>query len=129
MNAPLVRVDFASPIAVYEQIRNQIAFHVRSGRLEASSVLPSIRQLAEDLGVAKATVARSYDALQQEGLIEAERGQGMRVVQHVRPLGKKQQSKELNRALREFLAELEALGIRPEQVLAELKTLVRSEES
>ena len=64
-----------------EQIRDQIRGLVASGRLAADERLPSVRQLAKDLGVAPGTVAKSYKALEAEGYLTARTGGGTRVSQ------------------------------------------------
>ncbi|TFD63206.1 GntR family transcriptional regulator [Cryobacterium suzukii] len=62
-----------------EQIRDQIRGLVASGRLAADERLPSVRQLAKDLGVAPGTVAKAYKALEAEGYLTARTGGGTRV--------------------------------------------------
>jgi DNA-binding transcriptional regulator YhcF (GntR family) len=65
----IVRVDPSSPIPPYEQIRSQIATMITIGALPESHRLPTIRQLAADLGLAGGTVARAYRELEQFGFI------------------------------------------------------------
>ncbi|WP_104191362.1 GntR family transcriptional regulator [Cryobacterium sp. Y82] len=62
-----------------EQIRDQIRGLIASGRLAADERLPSVRQLAKDLGVAPGTVAKAYKALEAEGYLTARTGGGTRV--------------------------------------------------
>ena len=69
--------DDATP--PFEQIRSQLANHIRAGTLEGGYRLPSVRQLAADLRVAAGTVARAYTALEADGLIESSRSSGTRV--------------------------------------------------
>jgi DNA-binding transcriptional regulator YhcF (GntR family) len=54
----------------YAQIRNQIAEYARTGRVIAGTRLPTVRQLAEQLGVAPGTVARAYKELEADRVIE-----------------------------------------------------------
>lgn len=60
MTGPTVRVNTASPVPPYEQIRAQLATLIFSGRLPEGERLPTIRQLASDLALAAGTVARAY---------------------------------------------------------------------
>ena len=60
----------ASPIPPYEQIRASIAAQARSGALVAGTRLPTVRSLADDLGVAPGTVARAYKELEADLVIE-----------------------------------------------------------
>jgi DNA-binding transcriptional regulator YhcF (GntR family) len=66
----LIRVDADSPVPPYEQVRAQIADLVRSDALPAGTRLPTVRKLAEDLGLAANTVARSYKELEADAVIE-----------------------------------------------------------
>ncbi|MFE9635659.1 GntR family transcriptional regulator [Streptomyces sp. NPDC006463] len=56
--------------APYEQLRAQIADRARSGKLPAGFKLPTVRGLAEELGLAANTVAKAYRALEADGVIE-----------------------------------------------------------
>ncbi|MFJ4781177.1 GntR family transcriptional regulator [Streptomyces sp. NPDC088762] len=56
--------------APYEQLRAQIADRARSGRLPVGFKLPTVRGLAEELGLAANTVAKAYRALEADGVIE-----------------------------------------------------------
>lgn len=65
----ILEVDPADPTPVYEQIRSQITRMVAAGTLPAGARLPTIRQLASDLGLAKGTVAKAYEALLRDGTV------------------------------------------------------------
>ncbi|MFI5547528.1 GntR family transcriptional regulator [Streptomyces sp. NPDC051815] len=60
----------AGAAAPYEQLRAQIADRARTGRLPAGFKLPTVRGLAEELGLAANTVAKAYRALETDGVIE-----------------------------------------------------------
>lgn len=62
-----------------DQIHDQIRGLVSTGRLAADERLPSVRQLAKDLGVAPGTVGKAYRALEAEGLLVTRTGSGTRV--------------------------------------------------
>ena len=66
----ILHVDPAIAVPVYEQIRSQIERMVASGALEAGVQLPTIRQLAADLGLAKGTVERAFQLLESGDVIE-----------------------------------------------------------
>ncbi|WP_256104706.1 GntR family transcriptional regulator [Streptomyces sp. ODS05-4] len=72
-------VDPASATAPYEQLRAQISDQARSGRLPVGYRLPTVRGLAEELGLAAGTVAKTYRALEADGVVET-RGRGGTVV-------------------------------------------------
>ncbi|MFD6230979.1 GntR family transcriptional regulator [Streptomyces sp. NPDC060232] len=60
----------AGSAAPYEQLRAQIASQARSGKLPVGFKLPTVRGLAEELGLAANTVAKAYRALEADGVIE-----------------------------------------------------------
>jgi DNA-binding transcriptional regulator YhcF (GntR family) len=68
-SSPAIRLDAASGDAPYEQIRAQIAAQVSSGALAPGTRLPTVRALAQTLGVATNTVARSYRELEHTGVV------------------------------------------------------------
>ena len=72
----ILHVDAESPIPPYEQIRSQISTMAASGTLRAGARLPTIRQLAADLGLASGTVARAYRELEADGLVVSRRRTG-----------------------------------------------------
>jgi len=76
----LLNVDPSIPLPVYEQIRAQVMRMVAAGTLIPGHRLPTIRQLAVDLGVAKGTVARAYDLLETESVIETKGRNGSYVL-------------------------------------------------
>ncbi|MEV7280291.1 GntR family transcriptional regulator [Streptomyces sp. NPDC093111] len=65
-----ISVDQHSTTAPYEQLRAQISESARSGELPVGYKLPTVRGLAEDLGLAANTVAKAYKALEGDGVIE-----------------------------------------------------------
>jgi DNA-binding transcriptional regulator YhcF (GntR family) len=66
----VVQVDPASAVPVFEQLRAQIERLIVSGQLPVGSTLPPIRHLATDLGLARDTVSKVYEALARDGLVE-----------------------------------------------------------
>lgn len=79
MSQPItIRVEATDPTPPSDQIKQQIAHHIRRGDLAENERLPAVRQLAKDLGVAAGTVARAYKALESEGLVITRRGAGTR---------------------------------------------------
>lgn len=68
----IVHVDGTSPVPVFEQLRAQISRLIASGQLAAGAQLPPIRHLAHDLGLARGTVNKVYDALAHDGLVRTQ---------------------------------------------------------
>lgn len=65
-----VAIDHHSPTPPYEQVRSQIAAQARTGELPVGLKLPTVRALAEQLGLAANTVARAYRELEADGVVE-----------------------------------------------------------
>jgi GntR family transcriptional regulator len=71
-----IRIDPSSPAAPYEQLRTQVAAMTVTGELAAGQKLPTVRQLAADLGLAPNTVARAYRELEADGVISTQGRRG-----------------------------------------------------
>ncbi|MEU0375353.1 GntR family transcriptional regulator [Streptomyces sp. NPDC006283] len=65
-----ITIDPDAPDAPYEQLRAQVSEQARSGALPVGHRLPTVRGLAEELGLAANTVAKAYRALESDGVIE-----------------------------------------------------------
>jgi GntR family transcriptional regulator len=72
----LLSIEPDGPVPIYQQIRDRIVEAIARGRQPSGSALPSIRQLAVDLGVNFHTVNKGYDLLRQEGLLRLGRKSG-----------------------------------------------------
>ena len=68
----ILEVDFNSEEALYIQLRNQIIVGIATNRLKEGESLPSVRQLAESIGINMHTVNKAYTVLKQEGFFCAE---------------------------------------------------------
>jgi GntR family transcriptional regulator len=75
----LLCINFESGTPIYEQIRNQIIEGIASKKLLPGESLPSVRQLASDIGVNMHTVNKAYSRLKQDGLIVIHKRQGVLV--------------------------------------------------
>ena len=72
----LIEIDFNSPEAIYIQLRNQIVMEIAQDRLHDGDSLPSVRNLAKDLGVNMHTVNKAYAILREEGYLKLGRRKG-----------------------------------------------------
>ncbi|HET7385527.1 MAG TPA: GntR family transcriptional regulator [Nocardioidaceae bacterium] len=71
-----VTLDMLAATPPYEQVRAQLAGHIRAGALSPGDKLPVVRALAADLGVATNTIARAYRELEASGLVTTRRRVG-----------------------------------------------------
>lgn len=65
----VITVDRLSETPLYQQLRNQVIAGIASGDLRPGDALPSVRSLAEDLGINLHTVNKAYATLRDEGYV------------------------------------------------------------
>lgn len=75
-----LEIDFASEKPIYEQIRRGIIKSLSQNDLQYGETLPSVRQLASDIGVNLHTVNKAYKMLEEDGIIVMDRRFGSKVV-------------------------------------------------
>lgn len=117
MTAPQIAPpgEDASPaLDIYRQFRGLIV----SGQLGAGERLPTVRQTASDLGVAPGTAAKAYKLLERDGLVVTRTGAGTRVAESAAVL-----SRAVLRRIRDLVAEADAAGARPEDVIDVLRAV------
>ena len=71
-----IRIDFESDCAIYTQLKNEIIRLIAEGKLSDGDSLPSVRSLAEDIGINLHTVNKAYNLLKVEGYIQLDRRKG-----------------------------------------------------
>ena len=71
-----MQIDFNSDEAVYLQLRNQIIMGIATSQFREGDALPSVRQLAEVVGINMHTVNKAYTVLKQEGYVKVDRRKG-----------------------------------------------------
>ncbi len=109
----LVDLDPESPEAPFEQVKEQIAAAIETGSLQPADRLPTVRQLATDLGLAANTVARSYRELELAGMLETRGRHGTFVATRSSPTRKLAAGEA-----RAFVRRMHELGIGNEETLA-----------
>ena len=72
----LIEIDFNSEEAIYIQLRNQVILGIATANIHEGDSLPSVRQLAETIGVNMHTVNKAYNVLKQEGFITLDKRRG-----------------------------------------------------
>lgn len=71
-----VEIDFNSDEAIYIQLRNQIIYGIATSRIQEGDNLPSVRELADHIGINMHTVNKAYAILRQEGYVKLDRRRG-----------------------------------------------------
>jgi len=119
--AVIVSVDPNSPTPPFEQIRIAIRQLVATGALPVESRLPTVRQLAADLGIAPGTVGRAFRELEVEGIIESRGRHGT----HVKSVPRRPQAAERSRRIRDaataYAAVAAELAIDPDSAIAHVR--------
>lgn len=111
-------VDRREPSAPFRQIANAIRHRIATHQLAPNTPLPSVRKLAEQVGVTSATVGRAYRQLQNDGLVESRVGVGtvvtdtQRLVYHAR----QRSAEELEEALDDAITPLLGMGYSPAEI-------------
>ena len=115
-------VDAASrTVPPYEQLRSQVVDAVRTGELPAGAKLPTVRALADELGIAVNTVARAYKELEADGIVEGRGRNGT----FVRATGDPSEQ-ALQAAASAFAEAAGRLGVPPDAALAAVERALRA---
>ena len=109
----LIEIDFNSEEALYLQLRNQIIMGIATMELREGDSLPSVRQLAESIGINMHTVNKAYTVLKQEGFVKVDRRRGAVIAID---LDKMKAIEELKRDLLVALAKGSCKGISRQEV-------------
>lgn len=72
----IIEIDFNSEEALYLQLRNQIILGIATSQFREGDSLPSVRQLADAIGINMHTVNKAYTVLKQEGFVKVDRRRG-----------------------------------------------------
>ena len=72
----VIEIDFNSDEAIYIQLRNQIIMGIATSTIHEGDTLPSVRQLADNIGINMHTVNKAYNVLRQEGFLQLDRRRG-----------------------------------------------------
>lgn len=74
-----LQIDTDNGLAIYDQVVRQVKFAVARGAIKPGNLVPSVRELARELAINPNTVARAYQQLQADGVLETVRGMGLEV--------------------------------------------------
>lgn len=105
----VLAIDDSSDVPIYLQLRNQIVLGISDGRLVPGEQLPTVRALAEEIGVNVMTVNRAYQVLKQDGYIVTDRRNGARVRMEFDE--KQGLSAEAEETLRRIISEAKIAGM------------------
>lgn len=111
----MIELDFNSDEALYIQLHDQIIIEIASTRLKEGEALPSVRQLAEMVGINMHTVNKAYTILKQEGYVKVDRRKGAIIAVDI---DKIQAIEDMRKELRVLLAKGSCKNISRQEVHA-----------
>lgn len=112
-----IEIDFNSDEAIYIQLRNQIFLAIATSQIKEGESLPSVRALADDIGVNMHTVNKAYSTLRQDGFLKVDRRRGAVVAVDMDKAASREKMKE-------YLKPLIARGICKGLSRDEMKSLI-----
>lgn len=110
-----IEIDFNSDEAIYMQLRNQIILGIATSQFQEGDMLPSVRQLADSIGINMHTVNKAYSVLKQEGYVKVDRRRGAVIAIDI---DRMQALDEMRRELQVTLAKASCKNISKEEVHA-----------
>jgi len=121
---PVLQIDLASDLPASEQIVRGLRATLLAGQFRPGDQLPSVRQLATDLGVHHNTVAGAYRQLAEEGWLDLRRGRGATVIERPAPAPTPRAEAEFRQRLDEVVVKALAEGVPAGGVVRELTALI-----
>jgi DNA-binding transcriptional regulator YhcF (GntR family) len=123
MDAPVVTIDVDGALPLEEQLCRQLRQLIARKDLRPGQALPSVRQLAADLGIHWNTVARAYRRLREEGLLRIGIGRGVTVSARSAQRAGADAIAEVREEVRQLAANARLRGVTP----SELRRLILGE--
>jgi GntR family transcriptional regulator len=121
---PLLVLDPDSPLPPSAQVAEQLRVQIAAGRLPAGAPLPSVRQLARDLGIAPNTIVRAYGELQEQGWVAASARRGMTVADVSAQARQDERRRQVEEAVARLVMTARRLGVSGAELRGELDRLL-----
>lgn len=115
-----INLDYQSRIPIYEQIVNNIEKYVAVGILREKSQIPSIRELANNLGINPNTVKKAYDILENKGVIMTISTKGTFISNNTKMVLENKIDNEIN-LIKDKIRELENMGISKKEIMERIE--------
>jgi GntR family transcriptional regulator len=128
----LIRIDTTSGAPIWQQIVSQVTRQAMSGNIPTGERLPTVRVLAADLRVNPNTVARAYQDLERDGIVEARRGAGTFLCDVRRGKTPKEFRLQIEERLNEVIVEALHLNVSPaalQQIFSDRLSALTSEQT
>ncbi len=119
----------SSGVPIYRQLMDQVSALVAGGKLQPGDVLPSVRQMASDLGVNMMTVSKAYAKLEAAGVLEHSRGKGMLVAAPRTGGSVKERQAQMRPLADQAVVRGLQLGLTSQQILDVFKTSIEEHQA
>lgn len=120
-----ILISNKSDLPIYEQIKLQIKEQIMSCEIAENEFLPSIRQLAKDLGISVITTTRAYSDLEKDGFISTMQGKGSFVLPKDNEMVREQYLKRIEEAFTIAMENAKLANISNEELIIILENLMR----
>jgi GntR family transcriptional regulator len=114
-------VDPSDAVPLWKQIEENVRRLVASGALKPASVMPSVRDLARDLSINPATVAKGYQRLVEAGVLVVKRGEGTFVADKPPSVPRGEREKELEGGAMRYASLAVTLGAAPNEAIERVR--------
>jgi GntR family transcriptional regulator len=118
--------DFQSSKPIYMQIVDKIVIDIVRGKQKLGDKLPSVREMAVQMGVNPNTIQRTYSELERMSIVETRRGQGTFVVENQELLSDMKNSLQME-IIKSFVQKMTEMGVSNEQMIANLQYYLEEE--
>lgn len=120
-----LRIDLRSAVPIWHQIEEGVRRLVASGTLAPSTPVPSVRELARELMINPATVAKAYQRLCDAGVLNVRRGEGTFVADGPPALDRSERRRELAEAAERYVAVAKTLGVSDAETVNAVEQVLR----
>lgn len=121
----MLNINTTDAVPIWKQIEDEIRRLVAAGRLEAGGYVPSVRDLAKELRVNPATVAKAYQRLTDAGVLAVKRGEGTFVAEVPAHLRKTERKEALASAATKFASLAMTIGASEQEAVSEIEAAFR----
>lgn len=122
----MFQIDYRSKKPIYEQIIEQMKLYVVKGQLSPGDAIPSVRKLAQALGVTPSTVAKAYQELERQKVIETIRAKGTFIAGEVSVNLAEEQMEAIRQRMKSEILELKRIGYSKEDVMRVTREIYES---
>lgn len=113
----MIILDYKSSKPIYEQITEQVKLNVMKQYLKPGDAIPSVRKLALELAITPGTVAKAYQELERQQIIETIRGKGTFIANEIQLKPDEKKLFEVKKNLQTELMELKMMGYSKKMVV------------